>query len=726
MSFLDKISFGFGARLPVVLQTEATECGLACISMVAAYHGLVTDMTAMRRLFNVSMMGATLEHLMQVAQTMELGTRAVKLELEDLPQLKLPCILHWNFNHFVVLKEVGAKSVVIHDPAVGMRRVPMSEVSKSFTGVALELWPNQGFKRAELRQHVKLRQLMGQVTGLYRSFGQILLLATALEVFTLVSPFFVQWVIDDVIVSADRDLLTTLGIGFSLLVIMQQGVSMLRAWVLMHFSTTLNVQWRANIFSHLIRLPVEYFEKRHLGDVVSRFGSIDTIQKTLTSSFLEAILDGVMSIMMLAVMFIYSPFLAGIAVGVMVVYAIVRTVWYRPLRDATLEQIVHAARQQTHFLESMRGIKAIKLFQRHNERRDSWLALLVDQVNADLRTQKMLVIYQNLNGLLFGLERVVIIWLGALIVLDGKFTVGALMAFAAYKDQFTTRISSLIDKFFEVKMLQLHGERLADIAFTEPENTSAPAGALDNKGLTSRIELKGLRYRYGDQQPWVLDGLDLAIEPGESIAIVGPSGCGKTTLINVILGVRMPSEGEVLIGGVSVARVGINTLRSMVGTVMQDDVLFAGSIADNISFFDPKPDMARVLECAHLAAIHDEIAATAMGYNTLVGDMGTVLSGGQRQRVLLARALYKRPSILLLDEATSHLDIQRESLVNHAIKSLPVTRVIIAHRPETIASADRVIVLAGGKIVADSRVPGETTAQALAAVFGHAAPRLGS
>jgi ATP-binding cassette subfamily B protein RaxB len=710
MSILSKLSFGFGRKLPIILQTEATECGIACIAMVAGYHGLKSDITAMRRLFSVSMMGATLAQLMQAAQSLDLAARPVKLDLEDLPQLKMPCVLHWNFNHFVVLKEVNSRHAVIHDPAVGVRKIPLSEVSKQFTGVALELWPNKGFKKVDIAEKVKLRQLLGQVTGLYRSFGQILLLAASLEVFTLVSPFFLQWVIDNVIVSADRDLLTTLGLGFGMLVIAQQGVSMLRAWVLMHFATTLNVQWRANVFSHLIRLPVEYFEKRHLGDVVSRFGSIDVIQRTLTTTFLEAILDGIMSIFMLVVMFVYSPPLAWIAVGVMTAYALIRWAWYRPLRDATQEQIIHAARQQTHFLESMRGIRAIKLFQRHDVRRDNWLALLVDQVNADLRTQKMMVIYRHINSSMFGMERIAIVWLAALAVLDGNFSVGAMMAFLAYKDMFTGRVSGLIDKFVEMKMLQIHGERLADIAFTEPEQLEAQAGRPTVTNLQPRIELKGLRYRYGDQLPWVLDGLDFVIEPGESVAIVGPSGCGKTTLINVLLGVRTPTEGEVLIGGESIAQVGVNALRNLVGTVMQDDVLFAGSIADNICFFDAAPDMAWIEECARLAAIFEEISAMPMGFNTLVGDMGTVLSGGQRQRVLLARALYKRPRILLLDEATSHLDVARESMVNQSIKGLDVTRVIVAHRPETIATAARVIVLSGGKVVADQRLPAQPAA----------------
>lgn len=699
MSFISQLSFGFGRKLPIILQTEASECGLACLAMTANYHGFHTDLATLRRLFVISIKGTTLAHLMGMAQAVGFTTRPVKLELEDLKDLRRPCILHWNFNHFVVLKEVAARHVVIHDPAMGLRKLSLDEVSAAFTGVALELWPNPGFKRVTFKQSVKLRDMMGHVTGLYRSMGQVLLLALALEVFALVSPFYMQWVVDHALVSADRDLLTTLAIGFGILMLMQQAITTVRAWVIMHLSTTLNVQWRANLFAHLIRLPVDFFEKRHLGDVVSRFGAIDQIQHTLTSTFVEAILDGVLTVATLAMMFLYSPAMAWIAVGAMVLYALGRLIWFRPLRHATEEQIVHAAKQQTHFIETVRGVRALKLFQRLDVRRNSWLGLFVEQVNADLRTQKLQVMYRLMNGLLFGVERVLMIWLGAKLVMEGEFSVGVLLAFIAYKDQFVSRVSGLIDRMVEMRMLHLQGERLADIALAEQEADVAEAlTTAELPSLAATIDIQGLRYRYADGEPWVLDGVDLHIDAGESVAIVGPSGCGKSTLMSVMLGLRPFKEGQVLIGGQPLSKLGLAQLRRMVGTVMQDDVLFAGSIADNIAFFDQQPDMAWVEECTRKAAVYEEIMAMPMGLNTLIGDMGAALSGGQKQRILLARALYKKPRILFLDEATSHLDVTREAMVNQAIQEMHITRVIIAHRPETIASAKRVIVMSAGKV----------------------------
>jgi ATP-binding cassette subfamily B protein RaxB len=401
-------------------------------------------------------------------------------------------------------------------------------------------------------------------------------------------------------------------------------------------------------------------------------------------------------------MFVYSRVLGCVAVTAMALYALMRWLWYRPLRRATEEQIVRTAKQQTHFLETVRGAKTIKLFNRHDERRASWVSLLVEQVNAGLHVQKLQLLYQQINGLLFGIEGILIIWLGARMVMDGQFTVGVLIAFNAYKGQFDSRVGSLIDKYFEVKMLQLQGERLADIVFERPEPDAVlrhvPGEADD---LAASIEFDAIGFRYADGEPAVLDGVSFSIKPGESVALVGPSGCGKTTLVNVLLGVLEPTAGRVRIGGVDINKLGLGQIRSLVGTVLQDDVLFAGSIGENISFFDPDADPKWIVECARLAAVHADIGAMPMGYNTLVGDMGTVLSGGQKQRVLLARALYKRPKILVLDEATSHLDLQREQQVNAAVNTLRMTRLIVAHRPETIASAERVVMLNNGRIVLD-------------------------
>jgi ATP-binding cassette subfamily B protein RaxB len=704
--WLEGLRIGIGAsRLPMVLQTEAAECGLACIAMVAAHHGLDSDLPSLRKRFPMSLKGSTMADLVRLAGSLQFNSRALRAEMAHLPGLVLPCILHWDLNHFVVLNEVHRGIAVIHDPARGVRRLSLAEVSRHFTGVVLELTPQAEFKPHTERQTVTLRQLLGRVTGLRRSLLQIFALALALEAFLLLTPFFMQWVVDSVLVSLDRDLLVTLGVGFGLLVLFQVATGAIRSWAVLHLSTTLNLQWLANVFAHLMRLPVSWFEKRHTGDVMSRFGAIQKIQQTLTTSFIEAVLDGLLVVVTLAMMAVYSTTLTAIAVGAVLVYAALRWAFFRPLRDATEESIIFEAKRASHFLESLRGVQSIKLFNRQEDRQARFMNLVVDSMNANIATRKLDLAFSVGHKLVFGIERVAIVWVGALLVMDRSFSIGMLFAFIAYKEQFATRISGLIDKWVEVRMLKLQGERLADIVLTAPEPQLEFGAPLDDAPV--RLELRGVQFAYAESEPAVLRGLSLQIEPGESVAIVGPSGCGKTTLLKLMLGVHTPQAGEIRVGGVPLARVGLRAWRDMIGTVMQDDQLFAGSIGDNISFFDPQADPHWIAECARTAAVIDEIEAMPMGFHTLIGDMGASISGGQRQRILLARALYKRPKILFLDEATSALDVEREREVNQGIRRLQLTRIIVAHRPETIASASRVIVLNDGKVAQDLRsVPG--------------------
>jgi len=699
------LSFGMGRKLPVMLQVEAAECGQACLAMIAAYHGQVHDMHSLRHKLSPSMKGATLKQLMAMAGQLGLATRPLRLELEALAQLRLPCILHWEFNHFVVLKEVGPRGVVLHDPARGIRKLSLAEVSASFTGIALELWPHSDFQPGEVKSQVSLRRLLGKVQGFGGVLGHVLLLGMALELCMILAPFFLQTVIDKVLVSADLDLLAVLALGFGLLLVAQQVLSLGRSWALMYLGTLLGSQWQINVFNHLVRLPVAYFERRHLGDIISRFGSLKAIQRTLTTSFIEALLDGVMTVVTLVLMFVYSPPLAMIAVTAMVLYALARWAWFGPLRRASEDELVRAAKQQSYFLETMRGVRTLKLFAHQEQRATAWSGLLVDEINAGLQPQKLQLLYRAFNGLLFGSVTLLVLWLGARQVIDGVFSAGMLIAFNAYKDQFNSRVAGLIDKLVDVIMLRLHGERLADIVLETAEPQSAPA-LVPATDRVPRLEVRQLRFRYSDHEPWVLDGVSLVIEPGESVAIVGPSGCGKTTLLNVMLGILPPVDGQVLLDDEPIDAATVDRLRRISATVLQDDVLFAGSIGDNISFFANDADQAWVEQCARMAAVHDDVARMPMGYNTLVGDMGTVLSGGQKQRILLARALYRRPRLLFLDEATSHLDIQREAAVNHALQALNITRVIVAHRPDTIRSAQRVLVLADGRVTSDSREPG--------------------
>ncbi len=713
MNALASLHLGLGlrGRLPLVLQSEAAECGLACLAMIHRYYGRPAELADLRRRFGMSLKGATLGDIVRIASALDLAARPLRLELDELSALQTPCILHWDLNHFVVLESVGRKVITIHDPSAGIRRLPWAEVSKHFTGIALELTPTGHFEPDRDPPRVRLRALLGDFVGLDRSLVELFVLALGMEVFAAASPLFMQWVVDDALVTADHSLLTTLAVGFALLLGIRIMLTTMRGWMLIALGASLKVQGRANLFSHLVNLPASFFEARHLGDVMSRFGSQETILQAMTTDVVEAILDGLLASITLALMFLFAPELATFVLAGAFFYGALRFMAYAPLRAASAEAIVWAARRDTHFLETLRGIKTIKLFNAQEGRRGQWLNLLVETINRQLTTQKLQLLFRTANSVLTGGLSILVVWLGARRVLENTFSVGMLLAFIAYKDQFMSRVSDLINKALDLRMLHLHAERLADIALTEPERSARPLPfTIERPRATASpasIEIRGLCFRYGENEPWILDGVDARFEPGESVAIVGGSGCGKTTLLKILSSLLAPTRGEILVDGQPLAHLGVEQYRSMLGVVMQDDQLFAGSIADNISFFDERPDTERIETSARTAAVHDDIVAMPMGYGTLIGDMGTALSGGQKQRVLIARALYREPAILLLDEATSHLDVDREKAVSAAVRQSRLTRIIVAHRPETILSADRILVLDRGRLVEErrSRVP---------------------
>jgi ATP-binding cassette subfamily B protein RaxB len=690
------LQFGWSRSLPIMLQTEAAECGLACLAMVASYHGHDVDLAGLRRKFSTSLKGVTLARVMGMAGQLGFTCRPLKLDMDNLRQLKTPCLLHWDLNHFVVLKQVGKRRIVVHDPAYGIRKLSWKEVSEHFTGVALELSPSASFEPVQARQAVSLRALTGRVRGLVPALAQILLLALALEVFALAAPFYLQWVLDQVMVSADHDLLSLLGLGFIGIAVFSALVTAARSWAVTWLGATLNVQWASNLFGHLMQLPLDWFEKRHVGDVVSRFGSIQTIQRTLTTQFIGSLLDGLMSAVTLVVMAFYSLWLTVLVVGLFLAYGLIRWMFFNPLRLANEEQIIYAARQQSELLESIRGAMPIKLANKQSERLSRYANATVSTANREIGIQRLGIAFTLSNQLMFGIGRVAMIWIAATLALKNEFTAGMLIAFIAYADQFTGRAAGLIDKWVDFSMLKLHAERVADIALTSPEKIAD--AAWNGPIPEASIELHNVSFRYADGEPWILKDCSLRIDAGESVAIVGPSGCGKSTLAKIVLGLLQPTEGEVHFGGVDIRKLGLDNYRQWIGAVMQDDQLFAGSIADNISFFDEDQKLDLVGTVAHMAAIHDDIVAMPMGYQTLVGDMGSSLSGGQKQRVILARALYRHPALLVLDEATSHLDVECEKNVCTAIQTIKMTRIVIAHRPETVSASDRVVSLNCGQM----------------------------
>ncbi|MEA3018450.1 MAG: ATP-binding cassette, subfamily bacterial CvaB/MchF/RaxB, partial [Sphingomonadales bacterium] len=442
---------------------------------------------------------------------------------------------------------------------------------------------------------------------------------------------------------------------------------------------------------------------RSVGDILSRFQSVIPIQRLLTESAAAALIDGVLAILTFALMLVYSPLLTLIPLASLILYAGFRWFTLPAERRAENERIAAMGREQSAMIETLRGIVTLRLAGRETIRHAVWQNRLSEALGATYVHERIHVWQATASTLLWALEIVAVTWLAVTMAIAGGFTVGMIFAFLAYRMQFAAATKSLIDKSTDFRMLSLHLDRISDIALTEEDRGFAEPAAQEQP-FRGEVELRGVAFAYGIHDPQVLKGVDLRIAPGEHVAITGPSGGGKTTLTKILLGLLEPTAGEVLVDGMPLARYGRRAWRENVAAVLQDDVLFAGTIADNVAGFEPV-DPERMIEAMHAAAIADDVEAMPMRHLTLVGDMGSTLSGGQMQRILLARALYRRPKLLVMDEGTAHLDAEHESRVNRAIAAMGITRIVVAHRRETLAAAERVIVLDDGRITPEPANP---------------------
>jgi ATP-binding cassette subfamily B protein RaxB len=673
-------------------QSEASECGLACLAVAAGHAGSNIDLPWLRQHFPASIRGMTLREMSEVANAIGMTARAVRCDPDELHKLQRPVILHWGMQHFVVLDRIDRKGARVFDPSQGYVRLSRQELSLKFTGVALELAASPAFRRKVERPRFSATALIQWSGELKAGLAQAVLLSVLLQLYLIAMPLYMQTAIDSGALRGDHELLGSLAAGFLLFALFNAVAQGFRAVVLQRLNALLSWDMSRRLFHHLIRLPLPWFEKRKLADTMARFQAIEPIKNLISGGLVGALLDGVLSISMLILMFFYSTSLALLALGGFVLFVAVRLA----LLPLTLRYAANAFQasisEQGKRIETLRAIQTIKVMSGEAQREGVWA-----------NRQASLVKAQQANGLATGLLAafqqlletaitIIIVYVAARSVIAGEFTVGLLYAFISYRQQFTARANALLDQLINWRMLEVYNGRIADVVLTAPE-TGVEAAPSNLPQMNGRLELVGASFRYGQSEPLIFQNVSLDIAPGESVAIVGPSGCGKSTMVKAICGLYPLTSGDVRIDGLPLSIWGPKAIRSSIGAVMQNDELLPGSVLDNVTFFDEQPDVERAWECLRHAAVADEVRRLPMAEHSYVGDLGSALSGGQRQRILLARALYKQPRIIILDEATAHLDVERERRINDYMRSLAITRVIVAHRPDTIASADRVIAM---------------------------------
>lgn len=701
------VRFGWKRKVRPILQSQSAECGLVCLAMIAEYHGAAHSLRELRSRVGLSQRGMNGSALIEAAFQMELIATGFKLDLPDLGKLQLPAILHFDLNHCVVLTAFNGKRATIIDPACGQIQVGRQELSDRFTGVAFSVTPTSSFTRNEKKPKIRLADLTGRALGLRRAVFEIVALAVLVELLGLASPLLMQTIVDKVLPSGDTNLVIVVGGSFALLMAIQSVLSAARSWAMTSLGQQLSFHWVSSVYSHLIRLPDSFFASRHLGDIVSRFDSVSAVQRTLTTRVAEVVLDAAVSILTLGVMYLYDARLTFVVCLFVLAYGLLRYASFGTLNRLSTSEIATSAKQQSTFLESVRGVTALRLANRQGAQTSRYAAAMARTLGARAVLESIHLTFGTTNTLLFGLLRICLLVLGSIFALKGNLSTGMLVAFIAYADKFSARASSLIDFMVDLKMMQMHGERISDIT-AEPLERNLN-GDSRVQPVDYSIEFRNVSFRYSDKDRWILKDCSVTFPSGTSVCVVGPSGIGKSTVAKLVAGLLDPIDGAILIGGIDLRQLGKTTARSLMGVVLQDDALFSGSVADNISFFDESSNPERIVQCAMLAAIHGDIQLMPMRYETLIGDMGSTLSGGQRQRILVARALYRNPSILLTDEATSHLDPATEAMILDSIKHMQVTRISIAHRAESVRLADQVLILRDGQLLAATPKPVQTS-----------------
>ena len=709
-------------RLPMIFQAESSECGLAALAMVAGYHGFATTTAQLREIFPVSLMGLSLRQLIQIASHIGLSARALRCDVDDLKAVKLPAMLHWDLQHFIVLKRVTRAGFEIHDPGRGARRLTRKEMSDHFTGIAVQLEPTTGFVRARPADRLTLTGLIGSFGSLRPTIARLLALSVMLELLSLAQPIVLRTIVDVGMAAGDRAFVYKL-VGILLLAaLLHGGSSFLRDYAALRAGTALNFHMMRRVFRHALRLPLAFFEKRPVGHLIERYRMTNEVEQFLISSLPLALIDGAMTLLSIGVVAYVAPALAALSLGSIIVYLALRAAGHRAARARQATVVWAKGEENGHLIETLRTIFTTKVNALESSRYAGWVNRYASLIGAQKASGVVEIGYRSLKLTLIGVNVAVFILLAGLQVIDGAITIGTLLAVVFYNSHFLTRSTLLVERYFDFRLLGVRLERLEDLVFSAPERepeqpgrepaaqsvSIEPGRDHDDRAppvhapLAGEIAVEGLAFRYGPLERMILDDVTCQIRPGESIALTGDNGAGKTTLLKLLLGLYPPTAGRILYDGRSIDRFSLPLLRSQIGVVTQDDELFNGSVAENIAHFDPDMDMDRVVACAEIACVKADIERTPMGYNTRLGDLGSPFSEGQTQKIFLARALYPRPRILMMDEGTANLDGDSEHRILDNLARLDAVKLLIAHRPLTISRADRVLVLRDGRLIETS------------------------
>jgi len=686
-------------KVPELLQMNAVECGAACLAMILSYYGRKTGVAEVYKNAGVGRDGLSALNIVQTARRYGLQVRSISLQINDFRDVHLPAIVHWEFNHFLVVERWSSSSVTVIDPAIGRTRLSAQAFDAGFTGIVLMFEPGSEFTgRQTGRPAVSLRAYLIQY--LKRSplvFLQILVASLLLQIIGLTIPVATKVAIDEIIPARMISLLPLLGLGLLAILLAQLVIMLARALLLVYLQARIDISITSSFFEHLLRLPIRFFQQRSSGDIMARVTSTTTIRDLISNELVSTLLDGAMVMIYLVVLFVASPVFGTIALAIGLLQLLLLLTSYGPVRRLARRELNSLGEAQGYVTEMLTGLITLKAAGAEQKAFERWSNAFMKQLNASVRLDYTTSLVSSLITILNTLAPLALLWIGTSQILTGSMQIGTMLALSALAGEFLTPLSSLASSGQLLQMARSHLERLGDVMEAETEQKMSVARQPPH--LTGLIELKEVSFRYDPHAPDILKDITVLISPGQKIAIVGRTGSGKSTLGKLLLGLCLPTRGEVLYDRLPLHTLDLSAVRAQIGAVMQDAHIFSGSIRQQIAFNHPELTMKQIMRAAQLAALQDDILHMPMRYETFISEGGSALSGGQRQRLALACALAHEPRILLLDEATSALDVVTEQTIERNLRALNCTQIVIAHRLNTIRAADRILVLDDGRVV---------------------------
>ncbi|BCL84433.1 NHLP family bacteriocin export ABC transporter peptidase/permease/ATPase [Ktedonobacteria bacterium brp13] len=685
-------------QVPVILQMNEVECGLACLAMIFSYHGRKTSISELRTTYGVSRDGLSASNLVKAARRTGMIARAISLQKNDFKHVTFPAIIHWQFNHFLVVERWTQSKVTVVDPAIGRRQLTEEEFNRGFTGIVMMFEPGLDFQRRHTQSSLTLgtyaKQAMRQAPG---AIIQVVIASLIFQAFGLIPAFLTKMVIDQIVPLRLNSAMTLLGAGMIMLVISQGFISLLREWLLIYVRARIDTHMMLGFFQHLLTLPYSFFQQRSSGDLLTRMGSNTVIRDTLSSQVVSTLLDSSTVVVYLCILLVQSLPFAIITLVLGLLQVILLLCVYRTIADLAAQELAAQGKSQGYMAEAMTGIATLKAAGAEHSAHERWANLFFDQLNISVRRSYVSNIMSTLMLILKLAAPFTLLWVGASEVLSGTISIGTMLALTSLSSAFLSPLSSLVSSGQQLQIVQAHLDRLSDI-MTAPAEQNEEEVQIPPK-LSGTILLENVSFRYSAETPNILQSITLKIHTGQKVAIVGRTGSGKSTLGRLLLGLYIPTEGAIYYDGIPLSSLHYQEVRRQFGVVLQESAIFSGSIMHNIILNNPEMPKEDAVQAAQMADIHDDILKMPLAYETLVAEGGGALSGGQRQRLSLARAIAHHPSILLLDEATSNLDVVTEQRVAQNLEQLPCTQIIIAHRLSTIRHADLILVMDQGRIV---------------------------